>query len=208
MNASYKEETDSVCITPNEDDQERLWDFDWDDHGNAYLAYSAFGWGIVKDSGDSGGGWLRSLSQSVEVNSLTPDHIMALKTSDGRYYAAVSDKNMPSLLQLWDVQDPAVPVKQPDIPGRSFYLWAKDSTGLRVGIVEYSGGLSIFSSDAFVRTGTPLIHFEAGGGGTFRVITSDGTNFYAYGASDSGPFIDVISPSGNTYVEKRYPAHG
>src|SRR5205823_3977947 len=144
-----------------------------------YLAYSIFGWGIVKDAGEMGG-WLASLSQTIVVNSLAPDHIMSLKTSDGRYYAAVSDKSNPSLLQIWDVQNPAVPVKQPDIPGRSFYLWAKDSTGSRVAIVEYSGGLSIFSSDAFVRTGTPLIHFEAGGGGTFRVITSDGTNFYAY----------------------------
>ena len=77
-----------------------------------------------------------------------------------------------------------------------------------MGIVEYSGGLSIFTADAFVRTGSPLKHFEAGGGGTFRMITSDGTNFYAYGASDSGPFIDVIAPSGGTYVETRYPTHG
>jgi PKD repeat protein len=195
-------------ITPFEDGLERLFDFDWDDRGNAYLAYTAFGWGIVKDSGDMGGGWLRSLSQTVKSNSLAPDHIMALKTSDGKYYAAVSSKDSSSLLQIWDVQDPAAPVKQPEINGRSFYLWAKDSTGLRVGIVEYSGGLSIFTTDAFVRTGTPIAHFEGGGGGTFRTITSDGTNFYAYGASGSGPFIDVISPSGSTYVEKRYPCNG
>jgi PKD repeat protein len=206
--AFFYAENGSGWITPFEDGQERLWDFDSDDRGNVYLAYSAFGWGIVKDSGDMGGGLLHSVSQSGKVNSLTPDHIMSLKTSDGRYYAAVSDKNLPSLLQIWDVQDPAAPVKQPDIPGRSFYLWAKDSTGSRVGIVEYSGGLSIFSTDAFVRTGTPLIHFEAGGGGTFRMITGDGTNFYAYGASDSGPFIDVISPSGSTYVETRYRTPG
>jgi PKD repeat protein len=206
--AFFYAENGGGWITPFEDGQERLWDFDWDDRGNVYLAYSAFGWGIVKDSGDMGGGWLHSVSQSLKVNSLTPDHIMSLKTSDGRYYAAVSDKNLPSLLQIWDVQDPAAPVKQPDITGRSFYLWAKDSTGSRLGIVEYSGGLSIFSPDAFVRTGTPLIHFEAGGGGTFRMITSDGTNFYAYGASGTGPFIDVISPSGSTYVETRYRTNG
>ncbi|MGA8808804.1 MAG: PKD domain-containing protein [Thermoanaerobaculia bacterium] len=195
-------------ITPIEDGLERLWDFDWDDRGNVYLAYSVFGWGIVKDSGEEGGGWLHTISQTVRVNSLTPDHIMSLKTSDGHYYAAVSDKNLSSLLQIWDVQDPAVPVKLPDIQGRSFYLWAKDSTSSRLGIVEYSGGLSIYTSDAFVRSGTPLAHFEAGGGGTFRLITSDGTNFYAYGASGSGPFLDVISPSGSTYVEKRSPTNG
>ncbi len=190
--------------TPFQDGQERLYDFDWDDRGNVYLAYSVFGWGIVKDSGEMGG-WLPSISQTLGP---TPDHILSLKTSDGKYYAAVSDKTLPSLLQIWDVQNPGAPVKQPDIAGRSFYLWAKDSSGLHVGIVEYTGGLSIFTSDGFVRTGTPLIHFEAGGGGTFRMITSDGTNFYAYGASDSGPFIDVISPSGNTYVETRYRTNG
>ncbi|MEA2475789.1 MAG: hypothetical protein QOE06_3704, partial [Thermoleophilaceae bacterium] len=195
-------------ITPTEDGQERLWDFDWDDRGNVYLAYSAFGWGVVKDNGDMGGGWMQSLSQTVKVNSLTPDHIMSLKTSDGRYYSAVSDKNLNSLLQIWDVQNPAAPVKQPDITGRSFYNWAKDSTGLRLAITEYSGGLAIFTSDNFVRTGTPVIRFEAGGGGTFKMVTSDGTNFYAYGASGSGPFISVVSPSGDTYVEKRYPTNG
>jgi PKD repeat protein len=195
-------------VTPIEDGLERLWDFDWDDRGNVYLAYSVFGWGIIKDDHDMGGGWFRSVSQTVKVNSLTPDHIMSLKTSDGRYYAAVSDKNMSTVMQVWDVQDPAVPVKQPDIAGRSFYLWAKDSAGSRVAIAEYSGGVSIFTTDAFIRTGTPIIHFEAGGGGTFRMITGDGTNFYAYGASDSGPFIDVISPSGSTYVEKRYRTNG
>jgi PKD repeat protein len=194
--------------TPTEDGLERLWDFDWDDRGNVYLAYSVFGWGIVKDSGDMGGGWMRSVSQTLRVNSLTPDHIMSLKTSDGRYYAAVSDKNSSSMMQVWDVQDPAVPVKQPDITGRSFYNWAKDSTGSRIGITEYSGGLSIFTTDNFVRTGVPIIRFEAGGGGTFKMVTSDGTNFYAYGASGSGPFISVVSPSGNTYVEKRYPTNG
>ncbi|MEA2329327.1 MAG: hypothetical protein QOE68_4286, partial [Thermoanaerobaculia bacterium] len=195
-------------ITPTEDGQERLWDFDWDDRGNVYLAYSAFGWGVVKDNGDMGGGWMQSLSQTVKVNSLTPDHIMSLKTSDGRYYSAVSDKNLNSLLQIWDVQNPAAPVKQPDITGRSFYNWAKDSTGLRLAITEYSGGLAIFTSDNFVRTGTPVIRFDAGGGGTFKMVTSDGTNFYAYGASGSGPFISVVSPSGETYVEKRYPTNG
>jgi len=195
-------------ITPFEDGQERLWDFDWDDRGNIYLAYSAFGWGIVKDDGDMGGGWMQSISQSVKVNSLTPDHIMSLKTSDGRYYSAVSDKNLSSLMQIWDVQNPAVPVKQPDIAGRSFYNWAKDSTGSRVAITEYSGGLAIFTADNFVRTGTPIIRFDAGGGGTFKMVTSDGTNFYAYGASGSGPYISVVSPSGSTYVEKRYPTNG
>jgi len=191
-------------VTPFQDGQERLWDFDWDDRGNVYLAYSAFGWGIVKDSGEMAGA-LRSVSQTLGPN---PDHILSLKTSDGKYYAAISDRTQPSLLQIWAVQDPSAPVKQPDITGRSFYLWAKDSAGSRVGIVEYSGGLSIFTTDAFVRTGTPIVHFEAGGGGTFRMIADDGTNFYAYGASGSGPFIDVITPSGNTYVEKRYQSNG
>lgn len=195
-------------ITPTEDGLERLWDFDWDDRGNVFLAYSVFGWGIVKDSGDAGGGWMRTVSQTTKVNSLSPDHIMALKTSDGKYYAAVSGKDQTSVLQLWDVQDPAMPSKLPDVQGRSFYLWAKNSTGLHVGVVEYSGGVSIFTSDAFVRTGVPIVHLDAGGGGTFRMITSDGTNFYAYGASGTGPFIDVISPSGSTYVEKRYPSNG
>ena len=206
--AFFYAENGGGWITPFEDGQERLWDFDWDDRGNVYLAYSTFGWGIVKDSGDMGGGWMQTLSQTVKSNSLTPDHIMSLKTSDGHYYAAVSDKNLPSLLQIWDVQNPSLPVKQPEIAGRSFYLWAKNSTGSNVAITEYSGGLAIFTTDNFVRTGTPIIRFEAGGGGTFKMVTSDGTNFYAYGASGSGPFISVISPSGNTYVEKRFPTNG
>ena len=72
---------------------------------------------------------------------------MSLKTSDGQYYAAVSDKNRPRSCRSGTFRIRAVPVKQPDITGRSFYLWAKDSTGSRLGIIEYSGGLSIFTSD-------------------------------------------------------------
>ena len=195
-------------ITPFADWMERLFDFDWDDCGNVYLAYSIFGWGIVKDGGEMGGGWMPSVSQNIVANSLAPDHIISLKTSDGRYYVAVSDGSNPSMMQIWDAQNPAAPVKQQDISGRSFDSWVKDSSGSRVGIVEFSGGLAIFTPDAFVRTGTPIVRLVAGGGGTFRMIASDGTNFYAYGVSGSGPFIDVITPSGSTYVEKRYPCAG
>jgi len=43
-------ENGSGWVTPFEDGVERLWDFDSDDRGNVYLAYSVFGWGIVKDA--------------------------------------------------------------------------------------------------------------------------------------------------------------
>ncbi|MGH9418858.1 MAG: hypothetical protein ACRD3J_02700, partial [Thermoanaerobaculia bacterium] len=206
--AFFYAENGGGWITPTEDGLDRLFDVDWDDRGNVYLAYSVFGWGIVKDGGEAGGGWLHSVSQSVRVTGLSPDHIISVKTSDGHYYSAVSDRNNSAFMQAWDVQDPLQPVKLPDITGRSFYLWAKDSTGSRIGITEYSGGLAIFTPDNFIRTGVPIVRFDAGGGGTFKMITSDGTNFYAYGSSGSGPFIDVISPSGSTYTEKRYPAIG
>jgi PKD repeat protein len=206
--AFFYAENGGGWITPFADGMERLFDFDWDDRGNVYLAYSIFGWGVVKDGGEKGGGWMTSVSQTVVTNSLAPEHIMSLKTSDGRYYVAVSDRTNPALLQIWDAQNPAVPVKQPDISGRSFDFWAKDSTGSRVAVVEYTGGLAIFTTDAFVRTGTPIVRLDAGGGGSFKTISSDGTNFYAYGAAGSGPFIDVISPSGGAYVEKRYSCAG
>jgi FOG: PKD repeat len=203
--AFFYAENGGGWITPVEDGLERLWDFDWDDRGNVYLAYSVFGWGIVKDSGETGGGLFRSLSQTVR-DGLTPYRIISLKTSDGKYYAAVADTNQTSFMQVWDVQDPAVPVKLPDISGRTFSRWAKDSTSSHVAIIDPSGALSIFTSEGFVRTGTPIIRFESSFG--FQMLTSDGTNFYAYGVSGTGAFIDVISPSGNTYVEKRIPSQG
>lgn len=206
--AFFYAENGGGWITTIEDGIERLFDFDWDDRGNVYLAYSVFGWGMVKDNGEAGGGWFSSVAQAVRVNGFTPDHILSVKTGDGFYYSVVSDKTQPSLMQVWDVRDAAHPVKLPDISGRSFYLWAKDTTGSRIAIVESSGGFAVYTPEDFVRTGSPIVRFTAGGGGAFGMLTSDGTNFYAHGVSDSGPFIDVISPSGNTYVEKRFSSPG
>lgn len=200
--AFFYAENGGGWITSIEDGLERLFDFDWDDRGNIYLAYSVFGWGIVKDNGDTGGGLFRSLSQTVRT-SLTPDRIVSLKTSDGKYYAAVADLNQTSLMQVSDVTDPTLPVALPDISGRTFIQWAKDSTSSRVAITDPTGGLSIFTSDAFVHGGAPIIRFDTTYG--FQMVTSDGTNFYTYGHSSTGAFFDIISPSGNTYVEKRIP---
>jgi len=200
--AFFYAENGGGWITPLEDGLERLFDFDWDDRGNIYLAYSVFGWGIVKDNGDTGGGLFRSLSQTVRT-SLTPDRILSLKTSDGKYYAAVADLNQTSLMQVSDVTDPTAPVALPDVTGRTFIQWAKDSTSSRVAITDPTGGLTIFTSDAFVHAGAPIIRFDTTYG--FSMVTSDGTNFYTYGHSSTGAFFDIISPSGNTYVEKRIP---
>jgi PKD repeat protein len=200
--AFFYAENGGGWITPIEDGLERLFDFDWDDRGNIYLAYSVFGWGIVKDNGDTGGGLFRSLSQTVRT-TLTPDRIVSLKTSDGKYYAALSDLNQTGFMQISDVSDPTAPVALPDVSGRSFSRWAKDSTSSRVAIIDPSGVLSIFTSDAFVHTGAPVISLNSTYG--FSMVTSDGTNFYAYGNSATGTFFDIISLSGNTYVEKRIP---
>src|SRR5207237_9966768 len=67
------------------DGQKRLFQFDVDDQGYLYLAYSLFGWGIVKDDFGSSGALMQSMHQHYFSNpdDVLPHEIAVVKTCDG-----------------------------------------------------------------------------------------------------------------------------
>ena len=189
-------------IIPGGDGQDRLYGIDWDERGNVYLAYSTYGWGIVRDDFGKGGGWMTSLSQVLPaLGDVTPFSVVACKTTDGVYYAVVTS-GQDNKAQVWNVADPKNPVKQNDLPGRDFISFAKDPSGLRVATVDSNGRLFIYSTDVFVRGGAPTASFVFSGG-QYKSVTTDGTNFYALASGGGAVYISIIN--GATYAATRFP---
>lgn len=195
-------------ILPGGDGQDRLYGIDWDDRGLVYLAYSVYGWGIVRDDFGKGGSWMANLSDppnQVQVlpglGDVSPFYIVSCKTTDGGYYVVVSSGG-DNKAEVWNVSDPRNPIRQSDQFGRDFRTFTKDPNGSRVATVNGNGQLKIYSTDAFVRGGTPTASFVLSGG-SYNSITTDGTNFYALGSIAGAPYISVIN--GTTYAETRIP---
>jgi PKD repeat protein len=182
------------------DGQDRLYGVDWDDRGYVYLAYSAYGWGIVKDDFGTGGDWMPSIYQHVgDATDVTPISIVLVK-ADGDYYVVVTSGN--DKAQVWKVTNPASPEKRSDLPGRAFNSYAKDATGSRVATVDGNGRLQVLTASAFVNGGTPIIS-RLLSGGQYKSIGSDGTNFYALSSIAGSSYVSVID--GTTYAETEVP---
>ncbi|HYM62824.1 MAG TPA: hypothetical protein VEZ11_18205, partial [Thermoanaerobaculia bacterium] len=186
---------------PLMDGQDRLFGFDWDDRGIVYLAYSAFGWGLVRDDGTSDGRQMTSLHQHFpEGDDLTPFRIMSVKTSAGHYYALVAAGGDATRTDVWDVTDPGNPVTQPR-QQRAFQLFAKSKDGSRIAVIDGYDNLSIFSADALASGGPPMATFNAPSG-KYQGIATDGINFYSSFAG-KGLTFSVFSPAGSLYTEQR-----
>jgi PKD repeat protein len=185
----------SSWTTPNTDGWQRLYDFDWDDRGYIYLAYSEFGWGVVKDDFLDRASGMSSVFQQYPCK-IFPTAMLSVKTTDGRYYAVVSDRGTTS--QLWFMGN-ASGFQHTQSPNLTWGLarWAKSSDGTRIAVVDWMGNLSIFRNDDLVAGAAPIITFGTG----FTDVASDGTNFYGV---RSQPFVSagmtVVSPSGNSYT--------
>ena len=180
------------------DGQQRLFQIDYDDQGYIYLAYSAFGWGIVKDNGGTGGTLMQSVYQ--DFNSAgTPTRIVTFKSSTGRYYAMVQGG------KIFDTTDRTHP--QLVRTATSFQGVAKDSTSTRLAIVNATGGLEIWRTDDFIAGGAPLATFSSGTTNGYSLVTSDGTNFYAdaYDFNSARVTIGTVRYDGVTYTQTLYP---
>ena len=175
------------------DGQQRLFQIDYDDQGYVYLAYSAFGWGIVKDSG-TGGSLMQSMYQAF--NSKTAQ-IATFKSSTGRYYAMIGGG------LIYDTTDRTHPLFVRT--AGSFHAVAKDSTSTRLAIVNATGGLDIWRTDDFIAGGAPLATFSSGTTNGYSLVTSDGTNFYADAYNSSAVIIGTIRYDGVTYTQTLYP---
>src|SRR5436190_17721404 len=196
-------------MTPVVDGQQRLFQIDYDDQGYVYLAYGAFGWGIVKDDGGNGGTLMQALPFADNkcgtppkqcYNDLTsgkPGQIVAFKSAAGRYYALLAGG------KIFDTTDRSNPrfVRS----GPFFQAAVKDSTATRLALLNATGGIDIWKTDDFIAGGVPLASFSTGNGSTYSLITTDGTNFYGDAINNSTVTIGAIRYDGFTYTQTLYP---
>lgn len=159
----YPEKDNSGWQVPFVDSAERLKDFDFDDRGYVYLAYDVFGFGIVRDTGQTGIAILPIVEGSQQIASLEgmqPDKIIAVK-SGGRYYLAVSYMgNSLAGRRIFDVTDPAAPTLVSHTVGAATKQtvirdWARDDGKGIVAVVANDGMLRIYTYDAYVQNKLP-----------------------------------------------------
>ncbi len=191
---------------PISDGQRRLQGFDYDDLGYVYLAYSAFGWGIVKDDFASGHTLMHSVHQNFNAYSddVVPFGVAVFKTSAGRYYVVVMSGDRPN--NLFEVTDRGNPVHLPSF-NKNIVAFAKNAAMDRIALAS-GADIQIYSGDALSTGGQPLTRFNGIGSAPVNGITSDGTNFYATSDTQNGLVISMFSPSGGTYSRVDYQLGG
>ncbi len=176
----YAEKSNWNC--PIQDGQDRLFDFDWDDRGDIYLAYSVFHWGILQQT-PSG---VTSVKQVVNDADPSPTMIASFKAGS-KYYAYVTSSSSAKEATIWDVTNVTNPslVKKFSVysgSGEGARAFAKtDAAGTVIAMVDYHRNLRI-SSGSGVVSGNPETLIQSsytGSGGGYVDVTSDGTNFYA-----------------------------
>jgi hypothetical protein len=169
------------------DGQDRLFDFDFDDRGFTYLAYSVWGLGIVD----------ANLDLVYQLTSATTSPSAAFVFRNGTsYYVAFSDGTATGA--MYDVTNVAVsaPVLVRSMP--AFSRWAK--TAAHVALLT-SNGITIHTPATLASAGAALFTLPATSGMVFRDVTTDGTRFYALEGASGAGFIHVLTPSGSTFVD-------
>ncbi|HWW62112.1 MAG TPA: hypothetical protein VN181_12150, partial [Thermoanaerobaculia bacterium] len=188
----YPENPNQGWTYANVDGQERLYDFDCDDRGYVYAAYSILGWGIVKDDARTGTKALPLTWQVLKskapykddktLSLVSPTVIMSLKVGS-KYYALVSDQSATSKTDVWDVSaNPPKNMARPVVTlndgafGKGIKQWAKNADGTRFAYVDGANRVQIYDGGTYVNGGGPLFTQEGRG---FITVASDGTNFWA-----------------------------
>jgi hypothetical protein len=176
------------------DGQERLFDFDYDDRGYFYLAYSIWGFGIVDSAG---------VKQSQVVSPpVYPLRILTVR--DGaNVRAIVSDASSTSV--VYDVTNPATPVFLRTLPF-GIVSYAKLASG-GVAVVTGTATLQIYSNGSDLAAGnapTQIVTPQPGFG--YILVATDGITIFAAQLSiipGGAAFLAVLTPSTGGYTETR-----
>jgi len=142
---------------PVADNQDRLWDFDFDDRGYIYMAYDEFGFGIVKDSGESGASHFPKTLQLLDELPVRPTSVFTLKVGSN-YYAIVSDIFTATSSVVYDVTTPSAP-GQPAIRNSPVYgvqAWAKDEANQVIAVFNGEGKILVFTYANYINGGAPI----------------------------------------------------
>lgn len=171
------------------DIQDSLGDFDYDDRGYLYGAFSSFGWAIAQDAGITGGSIMPPIAQGQD-GGMT---MTAIKTG-GQYYAAIASGGNNHV--LYNTTNPAAPVQ---IATRNYPIvkWARHDATKRLAIVDNVGKLRIFDYDTFVAGGAPLVG---------PVAAQNSNKFIDVTVDENGNFWAVESSQGFNSSVVRYAA--
>ncbi|HEX8254771.1 MAG TPA: hypothetical protein VF846_16625, partial [Thermoanaerobaculia bacterium] len=104
----YPEARATGWEVPLADKAERLADLDFDDRGLVYGAFEAFGWGIVRDTGETNGALMASIVQMLGKGSVSDPTVVISLKSGSKYYAVVA-RDGSAKRDIYDVTNPAVP---------------------------------------------------------------------------------------------------
>ncbi len=178
------------------DNQTFLYDFDTDDRNYVYLAYSGFGWGIVRNESNAS---LSLVSQQFDNGNLSPTQILSVRNG-ANYYAIASDAGAPTSL-VYDVTNPAAPSL---VRTLNFGITSAAKTPSHVALIT-QGKLRIYTISGLVNGSGPINEFSPVSG-TFQMTDSDDiANFFAVENANNAPLrFSIFSPSGGTFTESRY----
>jgi hypothetical protein len=201
---------------PGSDGQERLSDFDYDDRGYVYLAYTVFGWGIVMDDGRTDGRLMTKVVQLIaggnirrpddfpktldDSTRVSPETIVAYK-SGAKYYAIVTDKVRSTA--IWNVTDPAAPKLVAVRNGEQYAMrrWERNDATRRLAYVDYRNKLHIYDYEAFILGGAAVVD-QTAATGKFSDVTFDRAgNVWA---SENKNNIWKLTVSGTGYSRQMY----
>jgi len=183
---------------PYVDGQWRLWDVDVDDAGYVYIAYSVFGWGIVKDTGAADGSMMSTVVQQSDVDDGNVINIMAIKSSSGYY--AMTRQHHTKLQKLPASRNFDGPSSDMQI---SFDTGAKTSD-MSLLALSVGAPIRMYIPVDLVAGRGPLQTFVSSLAPSYGYVTSDGTKFWAASGTSSGLVLASFSP--NAYVVDVDPA--
>lgn len=152
----------SYVRDPFLDKQDVLGDFDWDDRGYKYLAYSD---GLVILDED--------FNEVNVLSSVSPQDVIVFRSGDS-YYALIAIDSVTSA-QLWNVTTPATPTF---VRAMNAAVSLDKTNDGRAGILNADDHLRVYTFDALA-AGTAAAHAFTPLSANIRDITTDGVHFYS-----------------------------
>jgi PKD repeat protein len=209
----HPEGSQSGWQTPRADTQDRMFDFDYDDRGYLYLAAGLFGWGIVRDNGETGGSQLALQSQTLVDSSVGDPRVVLSLKSGSKYYAIISDDIGGSGRHVWDVTIPTVPVSGSAKLGAAYAIIssARDDARSRVAIITALKTLEIYDYSSLVSGGPPVQTFTGGGTKKFKDVTvDDDGNFWTVEATTTPENNKLVKleRAGSGYTKRTFDVLG
>ena len=180
------------------DGQDRLFDFDWDDRGNVYLAYGIYGWG---DSRQRPFRVLHGFAALYVGRGVYEPRFLRVAVDRGaevfRRKHVLRSRLGPRIYRGWNVTNATSPGLVRPLP-MGIDLMTRNTAGDRVAIFS-SNTVSIYRTDDLVRGLAPLKSVTSAGG-----LDCDGTNFYTTTVQSGRLVLSRFSPNtSNGYDETK-----